>query len=330
MHDAHLANNVIPAAGAHGGDGAAVAAALGIAPDDMLDLSASMNPVAPDPVPILERHLRAGISRYPNPARAEAALAEVMGVDRERVLLTNGGAEAIALVAAEIGGHVVEPEFVLHPRGGGPLWRSNPHSPSGLLASGAELGGERVAVWDEAFYQLATGTWTRRDRDAVVVGSLTKLLAAPGLRVGYVLADPGLVAACRRRQPGWSVNGLVAAALEDLLATVDLAASARGVRELRAQLAAVLARHGIAARASDANWVLVDSPGLRERLAPYGVLVRDCTSFGMTGVARIAVPTADGLAQLDAALAAAEAAGPLPPGRLLGTPSDPPPERGVP
>jgi|APThiThiocy_cv2_1041547.scaffolds.fasta_scaffold00515_19 histidinol-phosphate/aromatic aminotransferase/cobyric acid decarboxylase-like protein len=308
MHDAHLTNGVIPAAGTHGGDGAAVAAALGMAPDEMLDLSASMNPVAPDPVPILARHLRAGVSRYPNPARAEAALAEVMGVDRERLLLTNGGAEAIALVAAEIGGHVVEPEFALHPRGGGPLWRSNPHSPSGLLAGGADLGDERVAVWDEAFYQLATGEWTRGDRDAVVVGSLTKLLAVPGLRVGYVLADPGLIAACRRRQPGWSVNGLVSAALPDLLSTVDLAASARGVRELRAQLTDVLARYGIAARASDANWVLVDSPGLRERLAPHGVLVRDCASFGMTGVARIAVPTADGLARLDAALVAAEVA----------------------
>ncbi len=57
-----------------------------------------------------------------------------MGVEEGRLLLTNGGAEAIALVAAEIGGRVDEPEFALYPRGDGPLWRSNPHSPSGLLA----------------------------------------------------------------------------------------------------------------------------------------------------------------------------------------------------
>jgi histidinol-phosphate/aromatic aminotransferase/cobyric acid decarboxylase-like protein len=288
----------VPPAGRHGGDGAAVAAALGIAPEQLLDLSASLNPVAPDPVPVLAGHLRAAATRYPDAPRAEAALAETIGVPAERLLLTNGGAQAIALVAAELGGSVREPEFGLHPRGTGPLWRSNPHSPSGRLAEP----GEHAAVWDEAFYPLATGSWTRGDPHAAVVGSLTKLLAAPGLRAGYVLASPDLVAACRRRQPAWSLGGLVTEALPDLLARVDLAASARAVRELRAQLVAVLAGHGLHASRSDANWVLVECPGLRAALAPHGVLVRDCASFGLPGVARIAVPDADGLARLDTAL----------------------------
>ncbi|HEU5008275.1 MAG TPA: aminotransferase class I/II-fold pyridoxal phosphate-dependent enzyme [Jatrophihabitantaceae bacterium] len=290
--------SAIPSAGAHGGDGAAVAAALGIAPEQLLDLSASLNPVAPDPVPVLAEHLRAATTRYPHPARAEVALAEAIGVPAERLLLTNGGAQAIALVAAELGGSVREPEFALHPRGTGPLWRSNPHSPSGRLAGPDE----HAAIWDEAFYPLATGSWTRGDPDAVVVGSLTKLLAAPGLRAGYVLAEPDLVAACRRRQPAWSLGGLVTEALPDLLARVDLAASARAVRELRAQLTTVLAGHGLSASPSDANWVLVEYLGLRETLAPHGVLVRDCASFGLPGVARIAVPDADGLSRLDTAL----------------------------
>jgi histidinol-phosphate/aromatic aminotransferase/cobyric acid decarboxylase-like protein len=291
----------IPAAGAHGGDAEIVAAALGVDPASLLDLSASMNPAAADPLPIVGKHLRAGLDRYPNPARATAALAEAMSVDRDRLLLTNGGAEAIALVGAERGGRVVEPSFALHPRGGGPLWRANPGSPSGLLAGPDDT----ADVWDEAFYQLATGSWTRGDLGAVVVGSLTKLLAAPGLRVGYILADPHLVAACRARQPGWSVNGLVCAALPDLLASVDLADSARRVAELRRELVAMLAAHGFSAGPSDANWVLVRAPGLREALAPHGVLVRDCASFGMAGIMRIAVPTAAGLARLDRALTSA-------------------------
>lgn len=295
----------IPAAGAHGGDAEIVAAALGIDPASLLDLSASMNPAAPDPLPVVMPHLRAGLDRYPNPERATAALAEAMGVDSVRLLLTNGGAEAISLVAAEIGGRVIEPSFALHPRDGEPLWQADPGSPSGLLAAPDE----RANVRDEAFYQLATGHWTRGDEGAAVVGSLTKLLAAPGLRVGYVLADPDLVAACRARQPGWSVNGLVCAALPDLLASVDLAGSARMIAELRSDLASVLARHGLSARRSDANWVLVQAPGLREALALHGVLVRDCASFGMPGIMRIAVPSADGLARLDAALDAALDAG---------------------
>ena len=49
----------LPPAGPHGGDGAAVAAALGLDGDSFLDLSQSLNPVAPDPVPIVGRHLPA-------------------------------------------------------------------------------------------------------------------------------------------------------------------------------------------------------------------------------------------------------------------------------
>ncbi len=135
-----------------------------------------------------------------------------------------------------------------------------------------------------------------------MVGSLTKLLACPGLRLGYVLADEDLVARCRARQPAWALSGLAAAALPDLLETVDLPAWRAGVARLRADLSALLASHGLAVRPSDANWVLVDRGGLREALAPHGVVVRDCASFGLPGVTRIAVPAEDGLARLDAAL----------------------------
>jgi len=273
----------------------------------MLDLSQSLNPVAPDPVPVLRRHL-GSLRRYPDPARATDALAEAMGVDSGRVLLTNGGSEAIRLVAEVVGGRVLEPEFSLHPRGGGPLWRSNPHNPGGLLAGDDEHAG----VWDEAFYALAAGGWTRGDPGAVVVGSLTKLLACPGLRVGYVLVPGGgalTIESLRRLQPMWSVNGLVASALPDLLARVDLPAWSARVRELRHRLVAVLRGHGLEPRPSDANWVLVQAPGLRARLAPHGIMVRDCTSFGMPEMVRIAVPAPPGLERLEEALSSIEGSG---------------------
>lgn len=250
----------------------------------------------------MAKHLD-GLRRYPDPGAATGALAGAMGVDPDRLLLTNGGAEAIALVAAELGGHVHEPDFGLYPRTeSGPLWRSNPHNPTGRLADDDE----RAGVWDEAFYALATGAWTRGDEGASVVGSLTKLLACPGLRLGYVLApDPDLVDRVRARQPEWSVNGLAAAALVDLLDTADLTGWATAVAELRSQLVDVLGRAGLAPEPSDANFVLVHAPGLRSRLAPHGVLVRDCASFGLPGHVRIAVPDHAGLARLEEALCAA-------------------------
>ena len=291
---------VIPPPGPHGGDGARVAAALGLDPGSLLDLSASLNPVAPDVTETVGQHLGA-LGRYPDPTAATDALAAAMAVAPERVLLTNGGAEAISLLAAAVGGRVDEPEFSLHPRCGGPRWRSDPHSPSGRLAPPVE----QADVWDEAFYPLATGRWTAR-RDALVVGSLTKLFACPGLRLGYVLVPADRVAMLeelRRRQPAWSVNGLAAAALPDLLALADLPGWATEIAALRRHLVEVLARHGLAPLASDAPWVLCErGEGLRRRLAPTGVLVRDCASFGLEGHARVAVPDADGLARFADAL----------------------------
>lgn len=312
---------MIPLPGAHGGDGARLAAALGVDPAAVLDLSASLNPLAPDAAAVVARHLD-GVGRYPDPRPATAALAAVLEVDPERVLLTNGGAQAIALVAAELGGSVAEPEFSLHPRGHGPRWRSNPHNPSGCLAGPRERAGLRgrdaVTVWDEAFYPLATGRWT--SGEAVVVGSLTKVLACPGLRVGYVLAaDPGLVRRLRARQPEWSVNGLAAAAVPDLLDRADLPAWAAGIAALRTELAGVLRSAGLSPEPSDANWVLVRAPGLRTALARHGVLVRDCASFGLPDHVRIAVPGPDGMTRLAGLAGVLSAHVPVTGGSLAGS-----------
>jgi threonine-phosphate decarboxylase len=136
-----------------------------------------------------------------------------------------------------------------------------------------------------------------------VLGSLTKLLACPGLRIGYVLGpDAGLAQRIRARQPQWSVNGLAAAALPDLLDTVDLPGWAEATAALRGDLVDVLARAGFQPRPSQANWVLVDAPGLREHLAARAIAIRDCASFGLSGVVRIAVPDRRGLDRLEAAL----------------------------
>lgn len=265
-------------------------------PDSVLDLSQNLNPFAPDVAALAAGRLRE-LRRYPDPAAATRLLAEVMGVDRDRLLLTNGAAEAISLVAAEIGGQVwSEPEFGLYPRdGSGPVWRSDPHNPSGRLAGPDET----ADVWDEAFYALATGRWTAR-RNGIVVGSFTKTFTCPGLRLGYLIADD--VARFGRRQPHWSVGSLALALLGDLLDHADLAGWATAIAGARDEVAGVLESRGFAVQAADAPWVLVQAPGLRESLAPHGVLVRDCTSFGLARTARVAVPDAAGLERLAAAL----------------------------
>ncbi len=270
-----------------------MAEALGIDPGSILDLSQNLNPFAPDVGAVAARHMES-LRRYPDPSTATRMLAEIIGVEPERLLLTNGGAAAVAGVAQEIGGRVrSEPEFGLHPRGtDGPVWRSDPHNPSGVLAGPNEV----ADVWDEAFYPLATGRWSA-GRPGVVVGSLTKVFACPGLRLGYVIADD--VERFARHQPQWAVGSLGLAVLVELLGLTDLAGWSQAIAASRADLAAMFRRGGWQVSAADAPWVLVRAPGLRERLARHGVVVRDCTGFGMPDHVRMAVPDSAGLDRLE-------------------------------
>jgi histidinol-phosphate/aromatic aminotransferase/cobyric acid decarboxylase-like protein len=81
---------------------------------------------------------------------------------------------------------------------------------------------------------------------------------------------------------------------------------AKEVGELRTALAEVL--DGLDVHAADAPWVLVRGAGdLRERVARSGILVRDCSSFGLAGTVRIAVPDERGLTRLANALRARRA-----------------------
>ncbi|HZA75393.1 MAG TPA: aminotransferase class I/II-fold pyridoxal phosphate-dependent enzyme [Acidimicrobiales bacterium] len=296
----------IPPPGPHGGDGAQIAASLGLDPDAVLDLSISLNPFAPDVPALAVSHLGT-LRRYPDVDEAEARLAEAVAVHTERLVLTAGGSQAIALVADHLGpGWVDEPDFSLYGHHlarldpGAPRWRSDPHNPSGRLAGT----GEQAAVWDEAFLPLSAGAWTRC-RPGWALGSLTKAFACPGLRLGFVVApDEPAGAELRRRRPAWAVGSLACGLLPDLLARADPPGWTRRIAAARAELVAVLRAHGLAPEPSDAPWVLVPgAAGLRDALARRAVVVRNCASFGLADHVRIAVPDARDLERLDAALA---------------------------
>lgn len=280
--------------GAHGGDAGRVARQLGLDPAQVIDLSASLNPFAPDPVDIIAPHLGA-LGRYPDPADATEQLAAAIDVDPATLVLTNGGAEAIALVAAHLGtGSVIDPDFSLYRRHlptidcNAGRWRSNPASPLGTLADPDD----RAAVWDEAFYPLATGTWTRGDQDSWRLGSLTKVWSCPGLRLGYVIAPSAEHAdVIRSAQPQWSVNNLALAAMADFLAATDLPGWSTAIVDLRHRFTTELEDAGLHVQPSTANWVLVhDVPHLRAQLAHHGIVIRDCTSFGLPQTVRVALP----------------------------------------
>jgi histidinol-phosphate/aromatic aminotransferase/cobyric acid decarboxylase-like protein len=273
-----------------------------------------MNPFAPPVSDIVARialDRPEVIGRYPDEHEATKALVDALDIDAECLVLTNGASEAISLVAAiEVTGDVATPEFSLYERhlrhriSGAPRWRSNPSNPSGLLAEVSDS----AHVWDEAFFPIATGTWTRGDLASWRLGSLTKVWSCPGLRLGFVIAPtPEQAESVRRLQPRWSVNALSLAALPELLELTNLPKWSESIRTLRVEFMTRLIELGFVVHDTDSNWLLVHRAGLREALASHLLLVRDCTSFGLEGVARVALPNPE---QMEQVLRAFEIVGP--------------------
>lgn len=128
--------------------------------------------------------------------------------------------------------------------------------------------------------------------EVVCVRSLTKVLATPGLRLGYVIARPRTVAALRAVQDPWAVGAHAIAAA--MVASWTLPADARTrVASWRERLAAALPAHGLHPLPSETNFLLVRSgpaaAGLIEALAGRRIAVRSCASFGLPEYIRLAV-----------------------------------------
>ena len=82
----------------HGGRVLSAARALGCPPGQILDLSANPNPFAPDSADVLG-DLSPVFRHYPDEEHATELLAGAIGVAPNRLTLTNGAAEGIALLA---------------------------------------------------------------------------------------------------------------------------------------------------------------------------------------------------------------------------------------
>ena len=84
----------------HGGLNIAELGTLGLHPDDVLDFSASINPLGPSPRAV-EAARRANLSVYPDTecVRLREAIGDSLGVAPSRVLAGNGSTELIHLIA---------------------------------------------------------------------------------------------------------------------------------------------------------------------------------------------------------------------------------------
>lgn len=187
-----------------------------------------------------------------------------------------------------------------------PLGLAVPHDAIARLASTHP---SVLVVLDESFLALSDDhaeASRALPPNVVRVRSLTKEHAIPGLRVGYLLAEPGLVEELGAARPTWSTSAPAqAAALAAIAEQRFVEESRRRLASDREALRDGLARLGFAPWPSIAPYIAFrvrDAAALRHRLLARGVLVRDCASFGLVDVIRVAARPAADRAVLLAAL----------------------------
>lgn len=146
----------------------------------------------------------------------------------------------------------------------------------------------------------------------MILRSLTKFYAMPGLRIGYLLGASKLVDQLKDRQPPWSVNSLIQEASRSVLLDRAYAVRSRAfMKQERSRFMRGLhSLPAIRAYPSAANFVLIELPAwasageVTDRLASQNLLVRDCSALpGLSAqMIRVAIKTAKENRRLIAAL----------------------------
>ncbi|GAB6926877.1 pyridoxal phosphate-dependent class II aminotransferase [Paenibacillus sp. JCM 10914] len=196
------------------------------------------------------------------------------------------------------------------------LFLGQPNNPNGVqydlddIRAIAEAA-ERKKTWlvlDEAFIDFIPPEHRHtllpelhRYRQTVIIRSMTKFYAIPGLRLGYTVGHPDVIRAMAAKQVSWSVNGLALLAGEACLGSGE--AYERRTQELirtqREQLAEGLRAAGFVVAPSEVNYLLVEVPypwsaaAFQQELGTRGVLIRSCAMYPGLGPQHIRVAVKD-------------------------------------
>lgn len=196
----------------------------------------------------------------------------------------------------------------------------NPNNPTGglvpraaLEAFLADLPTHVLPIVDEAYFEYVDSpdypdpVRARRlaERPIVIVRTFSKIYGLAGARIGYAIAPPAIVAACRKVQNPYEVNRLAqVAALASLQSHEELDQRLARNRTARELLITGLQELGIEPLPSQANFVCVrggDATRTARALEQHGIIVRPLNAMGDPTSIRVTVGTAHEIAAFLAA-----------------------------
>jgi histidinol-phosphate aminotransferase len=181
----------------------------------------------------------------------------------------------------------------------------NPNNPTGQYFSRPEIervlsaAGDGLVILDEAYIAFTEEAWKSvgliSKSNLLIVRSMTKDFALAGLRLGYGLACQDIIVNLYKVKSPWNVNAVAQrAGIQALNDGAYLKRSDRLIRENRDYLLVELGTLGFRLIPTRTNFFLMKVNGVRKfraALMTQGVIVRDCTSFGLPDYIRIAPRT---------------------------------------
>ncbi len=257
------------------------------------------------------------VRSYPEPSAAslEGMIARECGISPDEVLVTSGAVDAIYLIAQayrhEGTCHILQPTFREYEdacrvfgyqeRADGALcWLCNPNNPTGDVMAVKDVlalaDRHRLLIVDQSYedYTMAPllhpADVAHRD-DIILLHSMTKRYAVPGLRLGYVTASARVISRLREQYRPWAINALSLEAGKWLVqrgetAIPDLPSYLAETQRLRTMLNGI---EGIETLDTQTNFFLctiasATAAQLKEYLAQeHGILIRDASNFtGLT------------------------------------------------
>jgi len=330
----------------------AFARAHSLQPEEVLDFSASINPLGwPRGMVTAYRRAFRRVAHYPEPyaETLTAVLAQYHGLAPTSILVGNGSTQLIYLLARVVVPRrvlVVAPSFSEHETafrlagtqvsrfflrpptfalaidklknalavGYDALIITNPNSPTGVLIPRTVM--TEIAclcrqlrmqlIVDETFVdwveEESLKHFATENTSVIVLRSLTKFFALPGLRVGYLIAHPTLTSRLREHMEPWSVNSIAqAVAIPCVRDQSFIERSRRFIERERSWLVNRLTTiSGLQVFSSVANFLLlrITTKGLdASTFCQHGeearVLIRECRNFPGLGKQffRIAIRT---------------------------------------
>jgi threonine-phosphate decarboxylase len=312
---------------AHGGDIFALARERGWDWREVLDCSASINPLGPAPgvhAAICQAMDR--VVHYPERESVllRRALAQEWQLDEEQILLGNGATDLIffsARALAHLSVTLALPVFSEFNRAfpkarsasltdcatwpaKGLLVITRPANPTGWT-----LGIDVIRAWsetaetclliDESFLEFSeqpsAASLISEYPHLMVLRSLTKFYALPGLRIGALIGSTETVQGWRQQREPWQVNVLAEAAA--LAALADKEHAARSLEFMRSERAWLAAQLNCMAAHGNFLYVPLSFPAqaLCAHMLEHKILIRNCTGWpGLEGEAvRVAVRRRD-------------------------------------